>query len=267
MSKRLENKVALVFGGTSGIGAATAKRFGMEGAKVVVAGRNEQRGQAVVDEICASGEDAVFIGADYTDESQVAEAVRATVQHYGRLDAAVNTPGGGHGDFVVDLKAEDWKQVIDLNLTGTFYAIKYEAAQMKRDGGGSIVSISSINSTVPNITMSAYCAAKAGMDMLSKCAAMELGPDQIRVNVINPGYVETPLIRQVMENQEMLREILYNTPTRKLCKPEDIAAMALFLCSDEACNITASCMVVDGGESTEGHPDVPQIKYGLPRSL
>ena len=270
MSKRLEGKVGVILGATSGIGEACARKFAQEGAKVLLAARREEEGRRIAGEICKAGGEAEFIKTDITIEGDVEKMVALAVSKYGRLDIALNAPGGGKKTmayFIPELDASSWQEVIDLNLTGPFYAIKHESAQMIKNGGGAIVSISSINSFVPNITMGAYCAAKAGLDMLTKCAAMEVGQNNVRINVINPGFVNTPLISRYVNDDVAMKEILYKTPTRKICTPDDIANAALFLLSDEAKNITATCMAVDGGESTEGHADVPQIRLGLPRSL
>lgn len=270
MSKRLEDKVAIVLGATSGIGEACARRFAREGAKLILAARREEKGRQIAAEICAAGGEAEFIRTDITVEADVQAMVALAAERYGRLDIALNAPGGSGKSsncFVQDLDTEVWLRTINLNLNGMFYAIRHECRQMLKNGGGAIASISSINSFVPNITMGPYCAAKAGLDMLTKCVAMEVGPQNIRVNTINPGFVETPLSSRVMTIDEARKEILYKTPTRQIITPDDIASAAVFLLSDEARNITATCFVVDGGESTEGHADVPQIRLGLPRSL
>ncbi|MHB1315050.1 MAG: SDR family NAD(P)-dependent oxidoreductase [Christensenellales bacterium] len=268
MSKRLDGKACVVLGATSGIGEACARRFAAEGAKVILAARREEEGRRVAEEICKAGGEAVFLKTDITKEEDVRNLVSFAVSEYGRLDIALNAPGGAKSSidcFISELDASLWHEVIDLNLNGMFYAIKHESAQMIKNGGGAIVSISSINSFVPNITMGAYCAAKAGLDMLSKAAAMEVGPQNVRINVINPGFVNTPLISRYKNSDVFMEEILYKTPTRRICEPEDIASAALFLLSDEARNMTAACVVVDGGEATEGHADVPQIRLGMPR--
>lgn len=270
MSKRLEGKVGIVLGATSGIGEACARKFAQEGAKLILAARREDLGRQIAEEIRSAGGEAEFIKTDITVEADVQAMVALACTKYGRLDIALNAPGGSGKSstcFISELDASAWLQAVDLNLNGMFYAIKNECRQMLKNGGGAIVSISSINSFVPNLTMGAYCACKAGLDMLTKCVAMEVGPQNVRVNTINPGFVDTPLTSKLLHNEEVLKEILYKTPTRKLSMPEDIANAAMFLLSDDAQNITAACMVVDGGESTEGHADVPQIKLGLPRSL
>jgi NAD(P)-dependent dehydrogenase (short-subunit alcohol dehydrogenase family) len=259
---RLKGKVALVVGSTSGIGEGIARRFAKEGAKVVISGRRDELGKAIAADICAQGGEACFIKADATIESDVIALTNAVVEKYGKLDIGVNALGGNRGKLFKDMTAENWDYVIKLNLYSVFYCIKYESEKMREQGGGVIISISSLNSTVPNDYQVAYCAAKAGVDMMTKVAALEMGPEHIRLCTINPGLIATPLTKKFTDVPEIYEEFLYKTPLRKIGTVDDIANAALFLASDEASHITATSLLVDGGEEPEGYCEAFKILNG-----
>jgi len=263
--KRLSGKTALIVGATSGIGAECARLFAAEGAQVVITGRRAELGEAVVKEIVDLGGEAFFFSMEATKEDEVEAAVAETVKRYGKLDIAVNTPGRGPSHFVTEMTAEAWHEIIDVNLTCIFYCIKHQARQMKKNGGGSIINLSSNIALTHSIAKSAYCAGKAGLDALTKVSAMELGPDNIRVNAILPGFTSSERVGKWLENPAVYEEVVYVTPTKKVSTPRDVAYMALYLASDESANVSAAQFVIDGGAMQVGTPEVVQILMGLPR--
>ena len=264
---RLAGKTALIVGATSGIGAECARLFAAEGCQVVVAGRRVELGEQVVKEIVDKGGQACYMSVDAQNEGEVEKVVAETVARYGKLDIAVNTPGGAPFRFIVDTPGEEWREIMDLNLNSMFYCIKHQARQMKKNGGGSIINMSSYTAQAHSITLSGYCTAKAALNVLTKVAAMELGVDHIRVNAILPGYVLTERVAARVQNEEINKDVLFRTPTRKLSTPLDVAYMTLFLASDESANITAGEFLVDGGSVTRGYPEAPHVLLGLPRTI
>jgi len=262
---RLAGKTALIIGATSGIGAECARLFAAEGAQVVVTGRRAELGEAVVKEIVDNGGKAFYMSVEATKEEECEQAVTETVKRFGKLDIAVNTPGRGPSHFVTEMTAEAWHEILDVNLTCVFYCIKHQARQMKKNGGGSIINLSSNIALTHSIAKSAYCAGKAGLDALTKVSAMELGPDNIRVNSILPGFTSSERVGKWLENPAVYEEVVYTTPTKKVTTPRDVANLALFLASDESTNISATQMVIDGGAMQVGTPEVVQILMELPR--
>ncbi len=243
MSDRLAGKVAVVTGGASGIGWQTVQLFVAEGAKVVIGDNNaallDQRSQELARDACAT---AVV---DVTREVDVEGLVRLAVDTFGPLDVAVNCAGVGFLGAVDEHPVDRWRAVLDVCLTGTFLALKHEARAMLDHGGGAIVNISSISGRQVSEGMAAYCSAKAGVDMLTRVAAVELGPRGIRVNAIAPGFVETPMTAptQAKSRQAFLDAI----PLGRAGQPVDIASAALFLVSEEAAWVNGETVVVDGG--------------------
>jgi NAD(P)-dependent dehydrogenase (short-subunit alcohol dehydrogenase family) len=251
MTERLPGKVALVTGGASGIGLATARRFAAEGARVVIGDINIDAVVAIGDEL---GEAGATMVADVTSEADVAALVALAIERFGALDIAVANAGGGHFAPIVDHELSDWRRVIDLCLTGVFLTIKH-TGRVLRDAG-SIITIASLNAVQPAEGMSAYCAAKAAVAMLTKVAAMELGHRQIRVNAIAPGLVETPLSGGFWAMPGMVEEFVENTTVGRFATPDEIAALALFLASDESAFVSASVYAIDGGAAVKRYPDL-----------
>jgi NAD(P)-dependent dehydrogenase (short-subunit alcohol dehydrogenase family) len=258
--KRLDGKVALITGGGSGIGKGTAKRFIQEGAQVMLADISEENLAAAQQEL---GENSATIKMNVTVEEEVEHAVAATVQKFGRLDVMVNSAGVGTMSAILDTDAESWDDVLAVDLKGPFLCIKHAATQMIAQGdGGAIISIASLNSRQPAEGMASYCSAKAGVEMLTKVAAMELGAHKIRVNAISPGLIDTPLTNGMFGMPGVLEGFLENTPLGRYGSPDDIAAAALFLASDDASWITAETLFVDGGALTKRYPDLMKIVMG-----
>lgn len=244
---RLEGKVALVTGAGSGIGAASAKRFAAEGAAVTVLDTNEVGARAVADEIKSISGSTLVSVTDVTDPDAVEDAVAATYDRYGRLDIVMNNAIQMAPNLLLDLSLDDWRKLLRVGLDGTFI-VSRAGARLMRDlgGGGSIINLSSTAGLTPYTGAGAYSACKAAIIMFSKQAALEWAPYGIRVNAICPGHVETPLTAYLQDPEIRAgREAV--TPLQRVGQPEDIAAAALYLASDESDWVTATDMVVDGG--------------------
>lgn len=266
--KRFENKVILVIGGGGGMGSATVRRLGAEGATVISADMFPEKAEAVVAEVNAAGGKAEFMLCQAREEEEVKALIEKIVEKYGRLDGAVNNHGGEVGSpFVIDTPTERHREIMENNLTAFFYALKYEGQQMKKQGHGAIVSISSQNAFVFNPMLGNYAAAKAALTVLSKNMAMEIGQYGVRVNTVSPGYtMSPPVVKLLKGDKAQIGAALYKIPTRRFNTVDDIAAASLFLLSDDARNITAHDLVVDGGGYTEGYPDTFEIRNNLPTS-
>jgi NAD(P)-dependent dehydrogenase (short-subunit alcohol dehydrogenase family) len=250
----LEGKVALVTGGNSGIGRASAILFAREGAKVALTGRRVAEGKAVVAEITAAGGDAFFIQADLAEIGSIPGIVTQVVEHYGRLDVAFNNAGVAGGGPIDTLDEAVWDRVIDTNLKAAFFCLKAEAAQMKKQGGGgAIVFNGSVLATIAFSGTSIYSASKGGITSLTRAAAVELGPVGIRVNSVNPSITRTPLttgnIKADAEGKETHPFAPGGIPLGRLAEAEEMAEVALFLLSDRASYVTGQALVVDGGQS------------------
>jgi NAD(P)-dependent dehydrogenase (short-subunit alcohol dehydrogenase family) len=258
----LAGKTALVTGGGSGIGLGTAKRLAADGAHVTIAGRTEKRLGEAVNEIASSAAAGVrvqYVVADVTDESDVERAVAAA----GALDILFACAGGSlHGGPIVSSKAEGWRATVDLNLVGTFLSIKHAALAMIPSGGGSIIGMSSIAGHTTHRFMSAYCASKAGIEMLVKCAADELGEHGIRVNAVQPGIVDTELMSFITAGGPVLESYYTNMPVSRVGTVDDIAAVVAFLAGDESTWITGQMIGIDGGHQLRRGPDYGTIMGG-----
>ncbi len=250
---RLDGKVAVITGGASGIGHATARRFVGEGARVVIGDLDPARAAEAAAEI--GDEDSIVSEAvDVRSEDDVARLVARAVDTFGGLDLAVNSAGVGTWSPVHLHPLDEWERIIGTCLTGVFLSLKHEAATMvDAGGGGVIINLASINAKVPSDGMAAYCSAKAGVEMLTRCAAMELGPQGIRVVAIGPGFVDTPLT-EFAALGGIRDSYLASVPMGRIGRPGDIADAAVFLASDEAGWISGETLYVDGAESTKGYP-------------
>ena len=254
MAERLAGKVGVITGGASGIGLETARRFVEEGASLVIADRNEALLTEVGNELGAAVVTEVI---DVTVEADIERMVKRAVDELGGLDVAVNCAGLGSFAPVIAHPIEEWRTVIDICLTGVFLSVKHEAQAMTASGGGgAIVNIASINAKVPAKGLAAYCSAKAGVEMLTRCAGMELGPEGVRVAGIGPGFVDTPLTAYAQAMPKVREGYVATIPMGRAGTPRDIADAALFLVSDEASWVSGETLYVDGAESTYGYPDL-----------
>jgi len=249
MAGRVDGKVALVTGGASGIGRATALTFAREGAKLVIADTNDEGGQQTVHMITEQGGEAIFIQVDVTSASAVEALISKTVETYGRLDCAHNNAGIASGvrALTADYPEERWHQVIAVNLTGVWLCMKYEMVQMLHHGGGAIVNTASIAGLVGGAGGAAYTASKHGVVGLTKTAALEYAQQGIRVNCVCPGYIQTPMTAQGMSDPEQMARIIAREPLGRVGAPEEVAETVVWLCSDAASFVTGHTMTVDGG--------------------
>lgn len=245
----LTDGVALVTGGSSGIGRAAAQRFAAEGAQVVVADLDSEGGEETVDEIEQAGGDAVFIEANVMDTDDLAAMVEAAVDTYGGLDFAFNNAGIEGADAITHEQSfEDWQRVIDINLKGVFAGMREQIPVMLEHGGGAIVNTASVAGLRGFPNLAPYVASKHGVIGLTKTAAKEFGADGVRVNAVCPGVIETPMVaRSREENPETTEGAIQATPMARLGKPEEIGDAVVWLCSSDASFVTGESLVVDGG--------------------
>lgn len=243
---------AVVIGGASGIGRAIAARFAAGGDHVTVADRNEAGAATVAEELggAAAGHSAARV--DVADEGTVEAALDGAASRDGRLDVVVNCAGISTIGLVTDLAADDFRGVIDVNLTGSFLVMKHAGQRLGE--GGSILTLSSLNARQPGAGMSAYCASKAGLSMLIEVAALELAPQGVRVNGIAPGLVDTPLTEPAMGIPGIREDYLENTPLGRAGTPDDVAAAAHFMCSDQASWLTGEVLDLNGGAHLRRYP-------------
>ena len=248
---RLEGKVALITGGTSGIGSATAIRFAGEGAAVAITGRNAERGEQVVQEIIANGGEALFIRSDVRRAEDCRNAVDQTLERFGKIDVLFNNAGVFHPKSVPDCTEEEWDETIDSSLKGAFLMSKYVLPSMIAQGSGSIIHTSSGWGILGGDKAAAYCAAKGGLIVMAKAMAIDHGPDGIRVNCVCPGDVLTPMLPEDAAKRGMSWDDYAvgaaDRPLGRIGSAEDIANGVLYLASDESSFVTGDALVVDGG--------------------
>jgi NAD(P)-dependent dehydrogenase (short-subunit alcohol dehydrogenase family) len=248
---RLEGKVALITGGTSGIGSATAIRFASEGAAVAITGRNPERGEKVVQDIIANGGDALFIRSDVRSAEDCRHAVDQTLERFGKIDVLFNNAGVFHPKSIPECTEEEWDETIDSSLKGAFLMSKYVLPSMIRQRSGSIIHTSSGWGILGGDKAAAYCAAKGGLIVMAKAMAIDHGPDGIRVNCVCPGDVLTPMLPDDAEKRGMSWDEYAvgaaDRPLGRIGTVEDIANAVLYLASDESSFVTGESLVVDGG--------------------
>jgi len=246
---RLDGKVAIVTGGSSGIGHATTLLFAQEGAKVVAADWDETKGVGLVEEVRKQGGDGTFVKVDVASPDDVQRMVTTAVETYGRLDVLFNNAGvEGEQAPTADCTLENWDRVININLKGVFLGMKYAIPKMLESGGGVIVNNASIAGLVGFQGIPAYCASKGGVIQLTKTAALEYAKQNIRVNVICPGVIWTPMVeRFVGGNPEMRTALEALEPVGRFGKPEEVARLVLYLASDDSSFCTGAPFIVDGG--------------------
>jgi NAD(P)-dependent dehydrogenase (short-subunit alcohol dehydrogenase family) len=249
MAGRVDGKVALVTGGGSGIGRATALAFAREGAKVVVADVVVAGGEETVRLIKAAGGEATFVKADVAKAAEVEALVKKTVETYGKLDCAFNNAGiEGEIAQTTDCTEENWNRVVDIDLKGVWLCMKYEIPYMLKQGSGAIVNTASVAGLVGFQGLPAYVAAKHGVNGLTKTAALEYAKSGIRVNAVCPGVIQTPMVERAFRaNPQFGEAAAALEPVGRLGKPEEIAEAVVWLCSDAASFVTGLPMAVDGG--------------------
>jgi 3-oxoacyl-[acyl-carrier protein] reductase len=254
----LRDKVVIVTGAATGIGAACAVRFGAEGSKVLVStDRNEAGGRDVVAQIEAAGGEALYQRCDVADEDQDRALIEAAVERWGRLDVLVNNAGIQKFQAVDEMDRELWDRIFAVNLTGAALCAKYAVRQMKRQGGGAIVNVSSIHDVVTAANLGAYPSTKSGMCGLTRVMALELGPFNIRTNAVLPGYIVTQMfladaVRQGNgDPQVFIDRVGATVPVRRVGRSEEVASVVAFLASDEASYVNGASLLVDGGVSVQ----------------
>jgi NAD(P)-dependent dehydrogenase (short-subunit alcohol dehydrogenase family) len=249
MTTELRGKVAIVTGGTSGIGRDTAVLFAKAGAKVVVAGRREAEGKETIDLIRAAGGDGLLVKTDVSRAADVLALVQKTVEKFGRLDVAFNNAGiEGSWSPIAEQSEEDWDNTVDINLKGVWLCLKYEIQQMlKQGGGGAIVNMASVAGFIGSAGAATYCASKHGVMALTKSAALETARSGIRVNVVCPAVIETPMGERLWGAPEAKKFALGLHPIGRFGRPEEIADAVLWMCSDGASFMTGQSLVLDGG--------------------
>ena len=248
MPNRLRGKIAAITGAGMGLGQAVAALFAAEGARVVVAEINAQAGQETVNRIQTQGGEAALVQIDVRQAQDAERLTRATVERFGRLDVLVNNVGVQVNKDVVDTSEEEWDFVVDTNLKSMFLCSKYAVAQMRQQGGGAIICISSLSGLVGNGLQASYNASKHGVIGLVRSMAVDHASDNIRVNVVCPGSMNTPLTETIPE--EKLAPYREANLMKRFAAPGEVAQAVLFLASDEASFVTGSVLVADGGYTT-----------------
>lgn len=249
MNLNLKNKVVIITGAASGIGAASALAFAREGASVVVADLQIARGEELVSRIQAEDGKAIFVKCDVSLESDVKNMVAKTIETFGHLSCAFNNAGiEGESADTTMCTNDNWEKTINVNLRGVWLCMKYQIPEMLKNGGGSIVNCSSIAGMVGFVGIPAYCASKHGVIGLTQAAALEFAGQNIRVNAICPGVIQTPMVERFTHGEaQAIKELSAGEPVGRMGKPEEIAQVALWLCSDASSFVTGHPLVADGG--------------------
>ena len=253
----LQNKVALITGGTTGIGRDTAVLFGKHGAKVVISGRREAEGNETMGLVRAAGGDGLFVKSDSSKAADVQSLVQKTVEKFGRLDVAFNNAGvEGKWVPIVEQTEENWDYVHDINLKGVWLCLKYEILQMlKQGGGGAIVNMSSVAGLIGAAGAGVYVASKHGVIGLTRTAALEYAPQGIRVNAVCPAVIETPMADRAFSDPEVSKRMMRMHPLGRFGKPIEIAEAVLWLCSDKSSFMTGHNITLDGGMLAGPNPN------------
>ncbi|MGI9029183.1 MAG: SDR family NAD(P)-dependent oxidoreductase [Ilumatobacteraceae bacterium] len=246
---RLDGKVAVVIGGAGGFGLATAQRFAAEGATVVIAGRRAEVAAEVGASLGGSG-----VGCDITDEKSVAALVDTAMQRHGALDVMVNYAGYEQSTPIADLDSETLRRMVDVQFIGAVQVIRHAANAMADHGGGSIISVSSLTAHAPSLGLAAYAGSKAGLEYVTRIAAVEYGAAGVRVNCVAPHLIETPMTARIFGIPLVIEAVRLQTPLARMGHVDDVANAALFLASDESGFITGQTLCLDGGASSQKLP-------------
>lgn len=244
----LQEKVALVTGAASGIGRAVALAYAREGARILVSDLDPRGGEETVDQVKALGAEAIFVETDVSRPEACRALCERAVARFGRLDATCNNAGiGGELALTAEYPLVAWQQVIEVNLSGVFYCMKYQIPQMLKSGGGSIVNMASILGKVGFGNAAAYTAAKHGVLGLTQVAVLEYGAQGVRVNAVGPGFVHTPMIERLEQDEAARGALVARHPIGRLGRPEEIAELVVWLSSSPASFVTGAYYPVDGG--------------------
>ena len=245
---RVAGKVAIVTGANVGIGAAVAKVLAEEGAAVVITGRRKDLLDQVVLDIQRKKGRALAVAGSVTDESHVRSVVDQCVRTFGALHILVNNAGiGAFGKLLHELDEATWHEMLDVNLTGVFRMTRAAVPVMLKHGGGSIINMSSVGGVIGFSGSAAYGTSKGGLELFTKCVAMDYAQDGIRCNSVCPGLIDTPMAAPLLNNPDMKAEVLATYPIRRVGTPEEVAKMVLYLASDDASWVTGSSFMIDGG--------------------
>ncbi|MCM3668314.1 SDR family oxidoreductase [Mesobacillus maritimus] len=244
--KKLQNKVAVITGGASGIGAATARLFVSEGAKVVLVDLNEEKGKSFEAELKALNAEALFIKANITSEQDVADLFKQTVEAFGKVDIVFNNAGIGRVQPSHELEYSEWRNTVNVDLDGVFLVAREAIREMLKTGGGTIVNTASMYGWVGSPGSAAYNAAKGGVINLTRSLALEYAEQNIRINALCPGFIDTPIIPE--ESKQVLSAA---TPMKRLGKAEEMAKAVLFMASDDSSFMTGNTLTVDGGYTAQ----------------
>ena len=249
---RLENKVAFISGGARGMGAAEAKLFAKEGAKVVIGDVLDDEGRMTESEINETGGECLFVRLDVTNEDSWAAAIASTVSRFGKLDVLVNNAGVVTRGSVEDTTLEEYDRIMDINAKGVFLGTKAAIPELRKLGGGSIVNISSISGNIGQSDVRAvYNASKGAVRIFTKSAAIQYASEGIRVNSVHPGDIATDMAQARLNDPQLQLEAEANSPLGRTGKPEEVAYGVLYLASDESSFVTGSELVIDGGYTAQ----------------
>jgi NAD(P)-dependent dehydrogenase (short-subunit alcohol dehydrogenase family) len=251
---KLKDKVSIITGATKGIGLACAEEFAKEGSQVVLTGRTETLGEAAAEKIRQEGGDAIFVRCDVSKKADIDNLVEKTVEHYGRIDVLVNNAGVNHSAKFFEITEDDWDWVMSVDLKGTFL-LSQAAARVMVDQGiqGVIINMSSVMAVLALADQVPYCAAKGGVNQLTKAMALALSDYGIRVNAIGPGPVLTELMQRVVHNKEKEAELLARLPIGRIAECREIATATVFLACEDSSFFTGQCIYPDGGRMIQAY--------------
>lgn len=251
---RLKDKVCVITGAAQGIGEACALRFAREGAEVVVSDVQLAKGEAVARKIRDQGGEAFYFACDVSAKSDCDDLIAAAVDAYGRVDVHLSNAAVLIAKDFLEISEEDWNKTLAVNLTGFFFAGQSAAAQMVKQGGGTIINMSSVNAVLAIPTATPYTVCKGGVLQLTKSMALALAPHGIRVNAVGPGTIATEMGKSMMANPEAKKRVLSRTPLGRPGEPDEIASVCVFLASDDASYITGETIYCDGGRLPQNYP-------------